>query len=280
MKARLISAGVMIAVVLPLLIFGGVFSKVLALFVSLTATYEFLSAFKKAGKNPMIIPSVILLLPSVLSFFTEYTKTFEIRIPATSEINLFPIIVLSAMVSCMIILVFGQGKFKPEDAFISFFGGFYITVMVNFFTLLRNCENGLFLVIFALLGSVMADTFALFTGKLFGKHKLCPKISPKKTVEGSIGAFGGALVFCVLYIVVLNLIGIDIGISYAGAVVLALLNGFLSQIGDLFASCVKRYCGIKDFGNLIPGHGGVLDRIDSYGVCLLTTFLYVELFII
>ena len=109
------------------------------------------------------------------------------------------------------------------------------------------------------------DIMAYFTGYLFGKHKLIPKVSPKKTIEGSVGGILGSTIGCLLFAYYFNL-------SLPIMAVLGLLGSVIAQFGDLFASSIKRYVGIKDYGKLIPGHGGVLDRFDS--VILVAPFVY------
>ena len=113
----------------------------------------------------------------------------------------------------------------------------------------------------------MSDTGAYFSGYFFGKHKLAPKISPKKTIEGAVGG----VIVCLISYVVLGMIfsfiakrmGINISVNYITLIVTAPIVSLLSIVGDLSASIIKRHQGIKDFGNIMPGHGGVLDRFDS-----------------
>ena len=118
----------------------------------------------------------------------------------------------------------------------------------------------------------MTDTFAYFSGYLFGKHKLIPKISPKKTIEGSIGGVIGSIVCCIIF-------GYIFKLDIIQMIIIGGLGSVIAQIGDLFASAIKRYVGIKDYGKLIPGHGGILDRFDS--VILVAPFVYyaISLFI-
>ena len=117
-----------------------------------------------------------------------------------------------------------------------------------------------------------SDTCAYFAGYAFGKHKLIPKVSPKKTIEGSIGGILGSTLICLAF-------GYYFNIDLKVIVILGFLGSIVAQVGDLFASSVKRYVGIKDYGKLIPGHGGILDRFDS--VILVAPFVYsiINLFI-
>lgn len=117
---------------------------------------------------------------------------------------------------------------------------------------------------------MLGDTAAYFIGSALGKHKLCPHISPKKTVEGSVGGFfGGALGGLLAYAVGRYVPGVDWGLlpALGQALVLGLICGGIGQIGDLFASTIKRWAGIKDYGKIFPGHGGMMDRLDSVLMC-------------
>jgi phosphatidate cytidylyltransferase len=120
------------------------------------------------------------------------------------------------------------------------------------------------------------DTFAYFLGIKFGKKKLCSAISPKKTVEGSIGGLIGSVLTGIIVGWILNYFYINI--SFIHFIVIGLIGGIFSQIGDLTASAIKRFCGIKDFGKLLPGHGGLLDRFDSLLFTAPLIYFYVLLF--
>ena len=157
---------------------------------------------------------------------------------------------------------------------------FYACFLLSHVYLVREFDHGKLLIWLAFISAFGCDTGAYFSGYFLGKNKLCPALSPKKTIEGSIGGIITALVLCLLYGLWINRF-----LPIAGVNVLLLcgLVGFfgsiLSQIGDLAASSIKRQVGIKDYGNLLPGHGGVLDRFDS--VILTTPVLYyVMLFLI
>jgi phosphatidate cytidylyltransferase len=134
--------------------------------------------------------------------------------------------------------------------------------------------GGKYIYLLIFLGAWVCDTFAYFTGKFLGKHKLIPEISPKKTIEGSIGGIVFTIGAFVLYGFIVNKnFGDEIKLSYILLVVLGLASSIISQVGDLVASAVKRQYDIKDYGKLFPGHGGVLDRFDS--VMLVAPITYV-----
>jgi phosphatidate cytidylyltransferase len=142
----------------------------------------------------------------------------------------------------------------------------YVVVALTAISVIRFIDDGhqegkyIYLLIF--FGGWISDTFAYFTGKAFGKHKLCPDISPKKTIEGSIGGILANMIIFAGYAYVLrHFFQIDANIIFFG--ILGALFSAVGQFGDLFASAIKRHFGIKDYGKLFPGHGGVLDRFDS-----------------
>ena len=130
-----------------------------------------------------------------------------------------------------------------------------------------------YLLWFCLAGAVFADTFALFAGVKFGKHKLCPRVSPKKTVEGAVGGVLGSAVINIIALFVCNfLCHKPFPIPIWFMILLSFVVPVVSMFGDLIASTIKRNYGIKDFGNIIPGHGGIMDRMDS--ISFVAPFVY------
>ena len=171
-----------------------------------------------------------------------------------------------AIVSLMILMtiyVVTFPKYGTEQITVAFFGIFYVGIMFSYLYQVREMPDGKYLVWLILLSSWGCDTFAYCVGKLFGKHKMTPKLSPKKTVEGAIGGIVGAAVLGFLYGTFFknNMIQVtNPGVISAAACAIAAV---ISMVGDLAASAIKRNHDIKDYGNLIPGHGGILDRFDS-----------------
>ena len=152
-------------------------------------------------------------------------------------------------------------KISPQDMMVNIFGFFYVGVLLSNVYLVRTHEFGAYFVWFIFISAWACDTFAYFSGMLFGKRKLAPTLSPKKTVEGAIGGTLGAAVVGGIFG---HFIGIDTGLNLAlvGALI-GFFGAILAQFGDLSASAIKRHMGIKDYGSLIPGHCGILDRFDS-----------------
>ena len=154
----------------------------------------------------------------------------------------------------------------------------YIVVSFTALAQLRYIENGVYVFVIVFISSCICDIFAYFTGYLFGKHKLIPEISPKKTVEGAIGGTVFAVLGLLLYGLLISHIAEDVSVNYLILAVYGLLLAIVGQFGDLIASLIKREHGVKDYGKLFPGHGGVLDRFDSMMpisvVLLLLSFVY------
>ena len=143
-----------------------------------------------------------------------------------------------------------------------YFGILYVAVMLSFIYQTRNLEDGLFLVGLVFLCSWGCDTCAYCVGVLIGKHKMAPKLSPKKSIEGAVGGLAGAALLGALYALAINRWG-GTTVSPAEFALICFVGGMISMIGDLAASAIKRDHDIKDYGKLIPGHGGILDRFDS-----------------
>lgn len=150
-------------------------------------------------------------------------------------------------------------------------GAFFFAVFIPYFLstfirLNRVPGVGKYLILLPMVAAFTSDAFALFAGLAFGKHKLAPELSPKKTVEGAAGGFIGAVACCILYGVIMQY-GFHLRVNYGLLAVYGALGSVMAQLGDLSFSYIKRQYGLKDFGNIFPGHGGVLDRFDSVIFC-------------
>jgi phosphatidate cytidylyltransferase len=142
-------------------------------------------------------------------------------------------------------------------------GILYMGWMLGHYVALRELDQGKEWVIFVFFSTFACDTAAFFVGRAWGRRPLAPTISPGKTWEGAVGGFMAALAAALILYTLLDVAGLSLPISYAQAVLLGCLIGLFAQIGDLSESLLKRRAGVKDSGSLIPGHGGILDRIDS-----------------
>lgn len=266
MKTRVISAAVMIPIVILAIIFGGVVFESLVLVLSLAGVFEMTNALKKAQINTLWVLNYI------------YAVVASVAVYFGSDGFLFKSFVLFAVIACSICVI--VPKFDVKSAISTVFVMFYPTVMLALISVTE--QYGWMYIVAGILASVITDTAAYFTGKAFGKKKLCPEISPNKTVAGAVGGAFATLVLLSVYgILCVVFMNGSIGVSQTLSwIILSALCGIFAQFGDLFASLVKRFCGIKDYSNLIPGHGGILDRTDSVVFTVLLVYLFKSMGII
>lgn len=173
-------------------------------------------------------------------------------------------------------LIFFSSKITVNGLVFAYAGSMILTLSMSTLAYLMTCMGGwhAFYATISLIGSWSADTVAYFTGTYFGKHKLCPNISPKKTVEGAVGGGLASVVFCVLCAVIFQFVVYkDINMNYPAVLVIGLYCSVVSVLGDLIFSAIKRECSIKDYGSIMPGHGGFVDRFDSVIFCVPFVFL-------
>ncbi len=241
MKTRVISGLIMIPF-LGILILGDYVLLATTFLIGSVAVYEFFKGFNNIDINP----SYPIALSSVIMLYC-------INIFNLPDATYFILIMMTFFAS--VLYLFNINKRKLEDGVFTFFGIIYIIGCSFHVTLVeQEIHSFVWLIVLTAFGT---DVFAYFSGFLFGKHKLCPHISPKKTIEGSIGGIIGSVLLCGSF-----------GYFFANeymihCIVIGVLGGVVSQLGDLTASIFKRKMGIKDYGHLIPGHGGILDRFDS-----------------
>ena len=164
--------------------------------------------------------------------------------------------IIISMILILFVYVFGYPKYHAEQVMAAFFGVVYVAVMLSFIYLTRSLPDGKFLVWLIFLCSWGCDTCAYCVGMLIGKHKMAPVLSPKKSIEGAVGGVAGAALLGVIYAAATQ------GKMAEYALICA-VGALISMVGDLAASAIKRNQNIKDYGKLIPGHGGILDRFDS-----------------
>lgn len=272
MKKRIITALIAIAViVVPCFAFMHtiVFPIIIAIF-SAIAVYEMIRV--TGNRNPLLIG-----LSSLTAAAIPFLFHFHINIP-------FMPVAAGYILVYLIAMVFMYRKTKFNDVLMAMFSTLAIPSALSVFILLRDCyitypetytkENGIYFILLAMLCAWGTDTFALFSGKLFGKRKLCPNISPNKTVEGAVG---GVLCTIILNIAVFfifdKLVFTLHTLVWWQIIIISAVLSVISIFGDLSASIFKRNHDIKDFGNIFPGHGGVMDRIDSCVFVLAGTYL-------
>ena len=244
-KTRLISGIVLVAVALLTIISGGYVLFFTLLGISLIGMQE-LYKVMKVREDHFNALEIAGYLGAVI-YYVLMSLDFE-------KYGMMGVIISFMMF--MFVYVFTYPKFKADQVMPAFFGVVYVAVMLSFIYLTRNLPDGKFLVWLIFLCSWGCDTCAYCVGMLIGKHKMAPVLSPKKSVEGAVGGVAGAALLGVIYAAVTQ------GPMLEYAVICA-IGALISMVGDLAASAIKRNQGIKDYGKLIPGHGGILDRFDS-----------------
>lgn len=250
MLTRVITSVVALAVFFAVILAGVVPLQIAILLVIFAMLYETYSAVTKetAVKVSGYISAAIIVA--------------GIYFQAMSEALSLTILVILGF------LVFLHGKVRYRELFSVSFVSVYIPLFMSYIPRLRS-ELGLGCMAFIFIIAWGSDTFAYFCGTFFGKHKLIPKVSPKKTVEGSVGALISVMLLCMLYMFIMYKSGHPIGgeiptaASYIKTGILGAFTAAVSQLGDLAASAIKRDAGIKDYGKIFPGHGGFMDRFDS-----------------
>ena len=243
MKQRILTALALIAAIAPPIFLGGIYLDILLVFFGLAVIYEFM---KVAGYKKYLPLSFLLVAYVFFNIFISYEWFVE-----TS----FLLIMILYLINVV------NKDFNVEKiSYIFMFSFFTVTVLKAFIDIY---SISLLNIIYLLLITYLTDTFAYFGGMLFGKHKLNERISPKKTIEGSIVGYIGGLVSGLLFGFYF------LSLPFKLILATSLIVPIFSQLGDLAMSSVKRYFNCKDFSNIFPGHGGVLDRIDSLTFSLL-----------
>lgn len=261
MKSRILTAAILILIAIPIIIFSDtIILNIFVSLVSMVSVYELMNATKNIGKRSLTVISIIYsgLIPFLFCVSDDLRYSF------------FTILVFAYAIVLFMLLLFKNDKYRLENISVAFLVSNVIPVFLSSLIVLRRMpvtkivdeRMGLIMMLLPIICVIITDTFALFSGMLFGKHKLAPNVSPKKTVEGAIGGtlFGVAF-FVFIMIIFENLYNVNVNILLL--ILFASITSIMGQFGDLFMSIIKRHCEIKDYGNLMPGHGGMLDRFDS-----------------
>ncbi len=268
MKTRVITGLVALAIFVPFLIFSDTWAFGLAMAVcSAVAVFEILRCVKIHKNLPVAVPLLILgaALPMYVYFAGGHLTFLRTAIPC----------ILLCVLWILAVAVFASEKISFPELCTAAFLCFYVTCAFSSILFLRYYDEfGAFTYLLIFIGAWITDIFAYFCGMFFGKHKLIPQISPKKTVEGSIGGILFCGVSFVLYGVILSRwMHVEMNFNYFLLFVYGVVVSVVSQIGDLAMSAVKRHYQIKDYGRILPGHGGVMDRFDS--ILAVSTVLFV-----
>ena len=248
-KTRLLSGIILVILALIVIISGGYVTLLSLLGISFIGMYELYRVFK-LEKTPLAVVSYVI---AAVFYGLE---AFSFAVDPMIMVMLFLIIL-------MFVYVFTYPKYEAKDVMAIFFGMFYVAIMLSYVYQIRVLENGLYLAFLIFICSWGCDTCAYCVGVCFGKHKMAPILSPKKSIEGAVGGVVGTALLAAIYGFVFKT---QMGLETKGIIVLAVISaiaGLISMVGDLTASAIKRNYDIKDYGHLIPGHGGIMDRFDS-----------------
>lgn len=250
MLTRIMTSVIGIPLVIAIIVIGNPWLKYVIMAVSLIAMYEFYRVIKTSHK-PMIVLGYAAVVIHYLAFDLVMQNYYIFM-------TLLTVLTLS-------VLVIRYPKYSIVDVALTIFPVLYVSLLFSFIILLRDVKDGSFWVWLIAIGAWGCDTFAYFTGKTIGKHKLAPELSPKKTIEGSIGGIIGAGLLGYLYTIIYSYyFSLRMNEQVAWVVLAVMLGAFISQFGDLAASAIKRHFKQKDYGYILPGHGGILDRFDSF----------------
>ncbi len=262
MKQRVLSAVIALPVVIGAIYFGGIYLLSLVGLAACVGIFEFNRAFGYREKK--LLPAMTMLgavIYTVLIYSNEHEKAQAV----------FGLVLMTEFA----VYVLLYPRLELKQVFANIVGFIYIPYMLLHALLIRQeLAHGKILIWLVIMIAFGSDSFAYFTGVSLGRHKLAPILSPKKTIEGAVGGIFGSMLICVGYGMFMEWQGYLklTGVAYLCLMILGILGSLFSQIGDLVGSAIKRETGIKDFGNLIPGHGGILDRLDS--ILFVAPFVY------
>ena len=254
-KTRLISSIVLVIIIAGVLTLGGPCLFLFTLAISGIAFFEMTKAMRvrKDSKRPCLIEwlGILGVIGYYLIIYFANTETFVM------------LTITLTIISILFVYVFTFPKYEAEQIMATVFSFIYAPIMLSYLYMTRCLKDGLYIVWLIFISSWICDTCAYLVGMAIGKHKLAPVLSPKKSIEGAIGGVVGSSIVGLLYALLLTQADPDIeNIRWVFPVICA-VGAMISQVGDLAASAIKRNYDIKDYGKLIPGHGGIMDRFDS-----------------
>lgn len=248
MKTRIITALIGLPLVVAALLQPYVWIwAVIAMAASIIGLYEFYKATKISECKSLCVWGFLAAV--YFSVWWMYPQIAKL-----------PFALWFTAILYLMMLVFNQ-KITANKIGLALLSVLYIPYLLTHIIGIRGLGQGEYYIWLVLICAFLTDTFAYFTGKALGRHKLCPNLSPNKTIEGAIGGVIGCGLSCILFGFIISRFGLNV--DYLRLFGLGLCGSVGAQLGDLTASAVKRQCGIKDYGNLFPGHGGILDRCDS-----------------
>ncbi len=265
MKQRVISAIIAATIIIPFFIIGGLAFDIVFYVLTILGLREFMKAKAQEKKYPNFIRLISYIMISMLYYSNLRNSTFDLYIDYRIVSGIFLVLLLP------VVLYHDDKIYNVKDAFYLLGGIFFLGCSMTLFGLYRSISLQLLIFLFSI--SIITDSYAYFVGKLIGRHKLLEVISPNKTWEGTIGGSLIATFVCtIIYLTIVNQ-----NASVFPLVIIVLFLSFVGQFGDLFFSSIKRAYKIKDFSNIMPGHGGILDRLDSIVFVMLTYLFFLNI---
>jgi len=251
LRQRIITAFVGLPLLIAAIWFGTPWFALIVTAMAIVGALEFYRMSQNANVKPNIYLGILWVALLVISPYCPYSLTT-------------PLLITSVMVISLICILFWPSKEKAFGNWAWTIAGiFYVGWMLSHWVGLRILENGREWVFFTFFATIATDTFAFFVGRAWGKHPMSPTISPSKTWEGAIGGFVGTILISLIVKAIFSLPAFSLPINYWQAALLGGIISIFAQLGDLTESLLKRNTKTKDSGRLLPGHGGILDRIDS-----------------
>ena len=265
MKKRTISAIVALLIFIPIFIKGGFIFNAAIYILSMLGLKEFLDIKSIKKDLPAFISFISYIIMSLIVLFNTSGDTSVFKMDFRIIAGLFLVFLIPT------VLYHDKEKYSINDAFFLIGGIFFLGSSFSLMIIIRDLS--LNLIIYLFLITVITDSYAYLIGSLIGRHKLLESISPKKTMEGLVaGALAGTIIPAVFYLTV-----IDSTVPVYIILLVTLFLSVLGEFGDLFFSAIKRYFGKKDFSNLMPGHGGILDRFDSIIFVILGFIFFISI---
>lgn len=248
-KTRLVSGIILLSIIIAVILLGNnvLFGTVLVIaLVGMTELY-------KIAKIEKALLGIVGYIATITYYFLIYFKLDRYLL----------LMIIGYLLLLMVIFVISYPVYRIEQVMTAFFGLFYVSIMLSYIYQVATLEDGHILIWLIFIGAWGSDTCAYAVGMLLGKRKIAPKLSPKKSLEGCIGGVVGAALFGYIYALITGLRITGITNPRILFAIIGASASVISQFGDLAASAIKRNYEIKDYGRLIPGHGGILDRFDS-----------------
>ncbi len=254
MKTRIIAAAILVPLLLlVVLVLPKSVAAVIMGILQAVASYELLYRTRLVTHPRLVVYCAVMAFAIAMWSYYDAVHAY------------FVLLVLAYFLLLFSEMMRDHVKIRFEMLSMCFLGGLVVPYLMSSVVRILTMSIGRYVILIPFVIACCCDAGAYFVGVKFGKHKLAPVVSPNKTIEGALGGLATGMVTMLLYVLILSLPipGLRFDVNYGIALLYGLLGGLVAELGDLCFSVIKRQTGIKDYGNLIPGHGGVLDRFDS-----------------